>query len=67
MGFKMTLTEMQAELNRVNLQIEALKPAKVVYSSSAKIMRKIKNTKLHAKTAHKYFDLQAAYMASIRG
>ena len=51
----MTLTEMQAKLAELNAQIAAATKAET-------IMVKLQKTRLNHQTAHKYFDLQKAYV-----
>ena len=54
------LQSLQAQLDTLNAAIKAEKAA-------AKIMKKIQAKKLTPRTSHKYFDLQAAYMAAVKG
>jgi hypothetical protein len=49
------LQTLQAKLDAINAQIESAKTAE-------KVFKKLQNTKLHARTAHKYYDLQALYV-----
>jgi len=53
------LNELQAQLDAINAEL-----AKV--QTADKIMKKIKNTRLNNRTAHKYFDLQALYVETTR-
>lgn len=60
-----TLLARKAELDAIiNAEIEKQHQEK---KDSAKILKKIKATKLTPRTSHKYFDLQATYMLAIRG
>ena len=55
---------LQQQLDAINAKIAAAKAEK---TTAAKAMRKLQACKLTQRTAHKYFDLQAAYMAAIKG
>ena len=54
------LKTLQAQLAEVQEKIDALKKAE-------KLEKKLHTMKLNHRTSHKYFDLQAAYMAAIKG
>lgn len=54
-----TLQNLQAQLAEINAQIESAKMAN-------KVFKKLQNTKLHNRTAHKYFDLQALYVQTTK-
>lgn len=54
------LKTLQAQLAQLNAQIAETKKAE-------KALKKLQACKLNHHTAHKYFDLQAAYMAAIKG
>lgn len=53
------LTELQAQLAAINAELSKVQTAE-------KVMKKIKNTKLNNRTAHKYFDLQALYVETTK-
>lgn len=54
------LQTLQTQLAQLNAQIAETKKAE-------KALKKLQACKLNHHTAHKYFDLQAAYMAAIKG
>jgi hypothetical protein len=54
------LKTLQAQLAQIEAQIAETKKA-------AKTLKKLQACKLNHHTAHKYFDLQAAYMAAVKG
>jgi hypothetical protein len=54
-----TLTTLQAELAHIEALIAEQRKV-------AKIEKKLVACKLTQRTAHKYYDLQAAYMAAIK-
>lgn len=53
------LKTLQSELARLESEIASARKAE-------KALKKLQNCKLTARTSHKYFDLQAAYMESVR-
>lgn len=54
------LQTLQTKLAQLNAQIAETKKA-------GKALKKLQACKLNHHTAHKYFDLQAAYMAAVKG
>ena len=59
----MTLNELQLQLADVNLQINTIKRG---YNDSKKEFKKLQSCKLNHHNAHKYFDLQRAYLESLK-
>lgn len=53
------LKTLQSQLAEIQAQIDETRKAE-------KAMKKLQKMKLNARTSHKYFDLQAAYMESLR-
>ena len=54
------ISDLQAQLDRINAELITAKNAE-------KILKKLKKTSLHSRTAHKYFDLQTLYMQTVQG
>ena len=53
------LQTLQAQLAEIQAQIDEAKKAE-------KALKKLQACKLNHRTSHKYFDLQAAYMESLK-
>ena len=51
-----TLPELQAELARINAEI-----------NTQKVMKKLQKVKVSSRNMYKYFDLQKAYVDSCKG